>query len=74
MIQKNTDLHKQKERVEGGAGAAHGRRAVSQRGSAVQDTDMHVRRRETEQSWGDGPRGRGVVNLSVPGEGRGVTQ
>lgn len=68
MIQKYTDLHKQRERVEGGAGAAHGKRAVLQRDSAVQDTGMHVTRQETDQSWGGRPRGRSVVNLSVWGE------
>lgn len=64
MIQKDTDLHKQKERVEGGAGVALGKRAVLQWNSAGQDTDMHVRRRrrrqrrwEPDQSWGGGPRG-----------------
>lgn len=74
MIQKYTDLHKQKEKVEGGAGVTHGQRAVLQGHSAVQDTDMHVRRQETDQSWRGGPRGRSVVNLSVWGRGRGVTQ
>lgn len=70
MFQKYTDLHKQKEKVEGGAGVTRGQRAVLQGYSAVQDTDMHVRRQETEQSWRGGPRGRSVVNLSVWGEGK----
>lgn len=73
MIQKDTDLHKQEERAEGGAGVTLGKRVVLQWNSAVQDTDMHVRRRETDQSWGGRPRGRSV-NLSVRGGERGITQ
>lgn len=30
---------------------------------------MHVMQQETDQSWGGGPRGRSVVNLSVWGGG-----
>ena len=67
MLQKYTDLHKQEEEVEGGAGVTHGQRAVLQGHSAVQDTDMHVRRQEADLSWRGGPRGRSVVNLSVWG-------
>lgn len=64
MIQKYTDLHKQ-EKVEGGAGVTHGQRVVLQRRSAVQDSDMHERHRDTDRSWRGRPRGRSVANLSV---------